>query len=148
VRIYSDTSFLVSVLNDNEVNHASSLSFFLQHLQADWLISSWLQFEANNSVRQLVLQKVRSKEKAEASRRLLKNWNKRGLIQFEETDLSEAVIEAEQISAAEGTNLQMRSADVLHVALLEQINPDLFVTRDKAQHKLAVARAFKSQLLP
>ena len=42
----------------------------------------------------------------------------------------------------------MRSADVLHVALLEQIEHDLFVTRDRDQHALAVSRAFKSQLLP
>ena len=44
--------------------------------------------------------------------------------------------------------MKMRSADVLHVALLEQITPDLFVTRDKDQHALAVNRAFKSRLLP
>ena len=43
--------------------------------------------------------------------------------------------------------LRMRAADVLHVALLEEINPDLFVTRDKDQHALAVARAFPARLL-
>lgn len=42
----------------------------------------------------------------------------------------------------------MRSADVLHVALMEQITPDLFVTRDKDQHALAASRAFVSRLLP
>jgi hypothetical protein len=38
----------------------------------------------------------------------------------------------------------MRSADVLHVALLEQIAPDLFLTRDGDQFALAQARGFKS----
>jgi hypothetical protein len=36
------------------------------------------------------------------------------------------------------------SVDVLHVALLEQINPDLFLTRDKDQGALANARGFET----
>jgi len=34
------------------------------------------------------------------------------------------------------------SADVLNVAILEQLNPDLFVSGDKAQIVLAKARGF------
>ena len=39
-------------------------------------------------------------------------------------------------------------ADTLHVALLEQLNPDLFVTRDRDQFDLAQARGFTCRYLP
>jgi hypothetical protein len=42
----------------------------------------------------------------------------------------------------------MRSADTLHVALLEQLGPDLFVTRDKDRFDLAQARGFTCHYLP
>jgi len=70
-----------------------------------------------------------------------------GQFAIEDTSLGEAIQEANQMSAAHGCALRMRSADVLHVALLEQINPDLFVTRDKDQHALAKARAFNALLV-
>jgi hypothetical protein len=35
-----------------------------------------------------------------------------------------------------------RLADTLHVAILEQVNPDVFVTGDKDQLALAKARGF------
>jgi hypothetical protein len=40
--------------------------------------------------------------------------------------------------------LKARSADTLHVAILEQINPDTFVSRDKDQIALANARGFRA----
>lgn len=40
---------------------------------------------------------------------------------------------------------RMRSADTLHVAMLDQLLPDLLVTADGDQHALAVARGFRSE---
>jgi hypothetical protein len=79
--------------------------------------------------------------------RYFRHLHRAGQFEFAETDLAEAVRDSQQYSAAHGCTLAMRSADVLHVALLEQLNPDLFVTRDRRQHELAVARAFRSQLV-
>ena len=45
---------------------------------------------------------------------------------------------------AHGYRMKARSADTLHVAILEQINPDLFVTGDKDQQSLAIARGFQT----
>ena len=42
-------------------------------------------------------------------------------------DWDEVLKDAHQISAAFAARLKARSADVLHVAILEQLNPDLFV---------------------
>ena len=57
-------------------------------------------------------------------------------------------VDCAKISAAFGATLRMRSADTLHVALLEQLNPDLFVTRDRDQFDLAQARGFTCHYLP
>jgi hypothetical protein len=52
--------------------------------------------------------------------------------------------DAHQISAGFAARLKARSADALHVAILEQLNPDLFVSGDRDQLTLATARGFRS----
>jgi hypothetical protein len=47
-----------------------------------------------------------------------------------------------QISAAFGTRQKCRAADTLHVALLEQMSPDVFVSGDQDQLLLAAARGY------
>lgn len=42
----------------------------------------------------------------------------------------------------------MRSADVLHLAFLDQMDRDLFVRRDKDQHALALRIGFPAHLAP
>ena len=146
--LYADTSFLVSFLYRADAGHAAARAFFRQHAKDEWLTSSWSQFETVNSLRQLCRHRPAPRPQVpEALRRLFKHWHDRGAFSLREADLEEAVRECEQISAAHGTRLAMRAADVLHVALLEQINPDLFVTRDREQHDLAMARAFQSHLV-
>jgi uncharacterized protein YciW len=49
-----------------------------------------------------------------------------------------------QISAAHSHTMLARAADTLHVAILEQLNPDIFVSGDKAQIALAMARGFQA----
>lgn len=149
MRIYADTSFLVSLLCATEKSHAAARAFFVAHPGAEWVTSLWSQFETVNTLRQLCLASGGPKaEEVEAVRRLFKHWHTRGTFQLAETDLAEALTECQQLSAAAGNTQRMRSADVLHVALLEQITPSLFVTRDKDQHALAARRAFVSRLLP
>src|SRR5258708_1190370 len=59
----------------------------------------------------------------------------------------EVLKDAHQISAALATRYKARSADVLHVAILEQINPDVFVTFDQDQSVLAIQRGFAAHLI-
>ena len=60
------------------------------------------------------------------------------------SDWDEVLQDAHQISAGFAARHKARSADILHVAMLEQINPDLFVSGDKDQLTLATARGFRS----
>lgn len=149
MRIYADTSFLVELLYKGARHHAVTRQFFLAQTGAEWITSDWTLFETANALRQLCLQNPGIKpEQAEALRRLLKRWHTHGNFTQDTVNAGESIREAMQLSVAHATRLRMRSADVLHVSNLEQIDHDLFVTRDKEQHALAIARAFKSQLLP
>jgi hypothetical protein len=67
-----------------------------------------------------------------------------GPFEFAAVDWDEALQDAHQISAGFAARRKARSADVLHVGMLEQINPDLFVSGDKDQLILATVRGFRS----
>jgi predicted nucleic acid-binding protein len=146
--IYADSSFLVSCLCSFDTGHRAARAFYSKHLADDWVSSNWSQFETINSLRQLRRANQNLPEELpEALRRLFKKWHERGNFSLERTDSDEAINEAAQISAAFGTSFRARSADVLHVALLEQINSDLFVTPDKERFALARARGFSAELV-
>ncbi len=148
MRIYADTSFLVSLLYPSDRQHLACRAFFQPLAHEEWLTSAWSEFETLNSLRQLCLDSAGPHAATvEAIRRLFKHWHTRGPFREVETNLDVAGREARRMSATHATTLRMRAADVLHVALLEEINPDLFVTRDRDQHSLAVARAFPARLL-
>lgn len=149
MKIYADTSFLVSLLYPGDPKHGAVVAFFAQRQGDDWLTTEWSAFETLNTLRQLSMAPPGAKPQAiEAIRRLFKHWHRHGPFQREEVDMSVALAEAHQLSAAHGNSRRMRSADVLHVALMGELNPDLFVTRDKDQYALAVAAGVNAQLVP
>jgi predicted nucleic acid-binding protein len=148
MRIYADTSFLVSLLYPHDAGHAAAMAVFKKNYGDEWVTSEWTQFETSNSLRQLCVQYPRlNPDVPEALRRYFKHLHKSGPFSLEPIDWSELLKDSHQISVACGNAITARSADLLHVAVLEQITVDLFVTRDKKQHELAIARAFTSQLV-
>jgi predicted nucleic acid-binding protein len=140
---------LVSRLYPGDTHHADALACFRKYASATWITSAWSELETVNSLRQLCLrQPGPAMQVPEALRRLFRHWHEHGPFERAAISLDEGLRECGQLSAAHATTLRMRSADVLHVALLEQINPDLFATRDREQYDLAVKRAFRSELVP
>jgi predicted nucleic acid-binding protein len=149
VTIYADPSFLISYLYRGDTGHLRARQFFRQRYEETWLTSQWSAFETINSVRQICLQRPGpDRSRVEGLRLLFKRLHKTGPFESLRLDLNDAVIECAIISSAFGTAMRSRSADLLHVALLEQISPDLFVTRDKDQFDLAQARGFRCHLQP
>jgi predicted nucleic acid-binding protein len=146
LRIYADTSFLVSWIYKGDAGHSAARRAFAKHNTQDWLTTEWSQFETVNSLRQLCLGGLRPPT-AEGLVRFFKRLHHAGPFQLAESVCEEAFRESRQLSAAYGNNIRMRSADVIHVALLEQINPDLFITRDNDQFALAKARGFQCLLV-
>jgi hypothetical protein len=113
------------------------------------ITSPWSQFETINTLRQLCLHRPGPDRKViEAIRLLFKHWHRNGPFHLERLSLDDALVDCAKISAAYGATFRMRSADTFHVALLEQLNPDLFVTRDRDQLDLARARGFTCHYLP
>lgn len=141
--IYADPSFLVSWLYAADLNHSKAAHWFATHQADDWLVSPWSEFETINTLRSLCLRTPGpAPELVERLRRYFKHLFRQGSLVREATDWIEALKDANQISAALAALMPARAADTLHVAILEQLNPDIFVTCDEAQSRLVARRGF------
>jgi predicted nucleic acid-binding protein len=143
--IYPDASFLVSWLYKPDPLNAKARVWFARHQAGDFLISDWARFETINTLRDLCLRPHPPRQELiEALRRYFSHLLHTGPFELAAVDWDEVFKDAHQISAGFATRLKARSADALHVAILEQLNPDLFVSGDKDQLTLATARGFRS----
>jgi predicted nucleic acid-binding protein len=143
--IYPDASFLVSWLYKPDPLNARARAWFSSHQSDDFLVSDWARFEAINTLRDLCLRPHPPRlEMIEGLRRYLSRLLQAGPFEVAAVDWDEVLQDAYQISAGFAARHKARSADILHVAILEQINPDLFVSGDKDQLTLATARGFRS----
>jgi predicted nucleic acid-binding protein len=143
--IYPDASFLVSWLYKPDPLNAKARLWFAHHQADDFLISDWARFETINTLRDLCLRPNPPKpELIEALRRYFSHLLQTGPFELAAVDWDEALKDAYQISAGFAARLKVRSADVVHIAILEQVNPDIFVAGDKDQLTLATARGFRS----
>lgn len=146
--IYADTSFLVSFLYAGDLNHAKSKQFFRSHGADIWLISAWSQFETVSALRSLCLASNGPKAAFIAGVcQLFKRLQRDRLFAQAKTDWDGAFREANRLSAALSFQIKARAGDSLHVALLAQFKPDLFVTFDKDQSVLAAALGFRTALI-
>jgi predicted nucleic acid-binding protein len=143
--IYPDASFLVSWLYKPDPLNAKARVWFAHHQTDDFLISDWSRFETINTLRDLCLRPHPPKQELiEALRRYFSHLLQVGPFEFAAVDWDVVLKDAHQISAGFAARLKARSADALHVAILEQVNPDLFVSGDKDQLRLATARGFRT----
>src|SRR2546423_13033074 len=142
--IYGDTSFLVSLLYAGDQFNAKARAWFARHQNEVWLLSEWSRFETINSLRSLCHYTPGPTTKlVEALRRYLNHLLRYGPFEEERTDWQQVIRDSDQISDAFASKIKARSADVLHVGILEQINPDIFVSGDRDQLTLASARGFR-----
>jgi predicted nucleic acid-binding protein len=145
MRIYADPSFLVSWLYSADKQNRRARAWFTAHQTADWILSDWSRFETLNSLRSLCLQTNGPKpEQIEALRRYFNHLTYHGPFDYERVDWQEVMRDCNQVSTAFAGRLKARAADTLHVAILEQVNPDLFVSGDQDQIALAQARGFQA----
>lgn len=144
MRIYLDSSFLVSWLYKPDPLNARARGWFTKHEKDDLLVSDWARFETTNTLRDLLLRPQPPKpELVEALRRYFSHLAQVGPFEFVPVDWDDVLKDAHQISAAVAGRLKARSADVLHVAIVEQLNPDRFVSGDRDQLALAASRGFR-----
>ena len=145
MRIYADTSSLVSWLYVNDVHHAKARQWFARYAKGEWIVSPLSEFETTNTVRSHCLRRPGpTREYAEGLRRFFKRLSSEGPIEEQGTDWDLVMRDSAQISAAHAATMKTKSADVLHIAILEQLNPDLFISGDRDQVALATARGFRA----
>ncbi len=145
MRVYPDASFLVSWLYSADVNNGRARRWFGTHQTDDWIISDWSWFESVNALRALCLATGGPRrDLVEGLRRYFKHLLYVGPFALERIDWDEVLKDANQISAAFAARQRARAADTLHVAILEQVQPDIFVSGDGDQIALAVARGFNA----
>lgn len=143
--IYPDASFLVSWLYKPDPLNAKARSWFARHQTDDFLVSDWARFETVNALRSLCLRPQPHKpEMIEGLRRYFQHLLQAGPFEFVSVDWDEVMKDAHQISAGFAARCKSRSSDILHIAMLEQLSPDLFVSGDQEQLALATARGFRS----
>jgi predicted nucleic acid-binding protein len=145
MRIYADSSFLVSWLYSADKSNAKARAWASAHSTADWVLSDWSQFETLNALRSLCLQTHGpTPELIEGLRRYFKHLIYQGPFEYVRVDWQEVLRDCHQLSASFAARMKARAADALHVAILEQVNPDLFVSGDRDQLALAKARGFRA----
>ena len=143
--IYPDSSFLISFLYPGDSNHAKARAYFRAHASDEWTTSIWSEYETLNGLRSLCLvSQGPSPATVEAIRRLFMRWHRDGPFGLERVEWDEIMRDAGQISAALAARMKARAADILHIAILEQIIPDEFVTFDHDQAALASQRGFNA----
>jgi len=143
--IYPDSSLLVSLLYGKDQQHATAMNWFRENLSSRWSISAWTEFETINTLRSLCLRPHGpSHEVAESLRRWFKRLFVHGPFYRERVDWTLVMIDAHQVSATLAARQKARAADTLHVAILEQVNPDLFASMDADQVALAAGRGFRA----
>ena len=146
MRIYPDASFLVSWLYRPDPLNAKARAWFTSHQTDDFVVSDWARFETINTLRDLCRRPHPPQpELVEGLRRYFYHLLEVGPFEFGAVDWDEALKDAHQISAGFAVRLKARSADVLHIAMLEQLSPDLVVSGDQDQLALATARGFRSE---
>jgi predicted nucleic acid-binding protein len=145
--IYPDTSFLISWLYSADANNRKARAWFVRYQKDEWLLSDWSRFETLNALRSLCLVTKGPKQQlVEALRRYFNHLLRCGPFEQGRVDWQEVIKDANQISSAFASRTKTRSADTLHIAILEQLSPDLFVTGNKDQAILATARGFSTAL--
>ena len=145
MKIYADTSFLISWLYGKDKNHKLARDWFGRYEFDDWIISAWSEFETVNRLRGLCLaEKGPKSEVIESIRRFFKHLLANGILKRQPVSWLRVMANAHEISSLFAAEQKARSADILHVAILEQLQPDIFISGDADQVSLGAATGFES----
>ncbi len=141
--IYPDSSFLLSWLAGGDKYHPQAQAWYQAHIHDQWLITPWAEFETINSLRQLCLRpNGPSPYRIEAIRAYFRHLFQAGPLERRAVDWLVVLAGCHEISSAYAPRMKARAADTVHVAMLELILPDVFVSGDFDQLALAQARGF------
>jgi predicted nucleic acid-binding protein len=140
LKIYSDTSFLVSLYSPDANSVAAART--MQASSGDRFVSVFGELEVVNAMGLRVFRKEVSAAQAQSSLNHFEKDLRAGVFQLR--PLTEQIFErARQLCRRTTSRLGTRSADLLHVASALELSADCLYTFDQKQRKLARAVRLK-----
>jgi predicted nucleic acid-binding protein len=134
LKIYADTSFLVSLYSPDANSAAASRT--MQASSGDRFVSTLGELEVVNAVGLRVFRKEVSAAQAQSSLKDFEEDLRAGVFQLRPV-LEEVFERARQLSRQTTPRLGTRTADLLHVATALELSAEYLYTFDQRQRKLA-----------
>ena len=134
MKIYADTSFLVSLYSPDANSAAAAHS--MRSLVGDRLVSIFGELEMINALELRVFRKEIKAAQAQSSLTDFERDLQSGIFQLRQ--LSDLIFErARHLSRTTTSKLGTRTADILHVASALELGVDVLFSFDQQQRKLA-----------
>lgn len=135
--VYADSSFLISLLVEDG-NTDEAKRFMARHTRI-LQFNALHRLEVRNGLRLRVWRGEIDAQRRSAALRLIENDLADGLLLHVPLAWTDALRQAEKLSAAHAEELGCRAADTLHVAAALLAESELFLSFDKKQRALAKA---------
>jgi predicted nucleic acid-binding protein len=143
--VYVETSFIVSMYAFDI--HSAAAQHLIQSTQEEFWLTTFVELEFVNALRQSVHRKQSSQSQVQASLNAFDQDVRAGFLRLK--SLPEGVfVRARQLSRETMPLLNFRAADLLHVAAALELGADTFFTFDRQQAKVAEAMKLKINALP
>jgi predicted nucleic acid-binding protein len=139
MRIYADTSWWLGYKCRRDTHHATAISLFDRHPQAEVLWTPWQRVEAFNSFCQAERAGLLGRGESRQVIRLLEQEVRLGYWPHIEFDWTDAVRTAGELRAEHSLKMVVRSMDLFHVAIAIEIGAEVLLSFDTDQLRLAEA---------
>lgn len=134
---YADSSFLLS-LHSDDANAAAARRFVARH-PVELPFNPLHRLEVSNGLRLAVFRGAMTREERAVALRQIEEDLADGLLFHQPMPWTDAMRQAEQLSAAHAERIGSRTADMLHVAAAILAKARRFLSFDKRQRDLARA---------
>jgi predicted nucleic acid-binding protein len=139
VKVYADTSWWLAFKWRRDTHHATALTLFERHPDADVLWTPWQRVEVFNGFRQAERAGLFQRGESRRMIRLLEQEVRLGYWTHVEFDWTDAVRTACELGAEHALKLVVRAMDLFHVAVAMEAAADAFLSFDVEQKALAQA---------
>ncbi|MBM3883071.1 MAG: type II toxin-antitoxin system VapC family toxin [Verrucomicrobia bacterium] len=137
--VYCDTSFLVSFLNEQDVNQRAARSLAGKHRTGEFVVCEVHLLEVPVSVRAAIHREV-DPIPADVARRVINRFDRavnRKMFQRKRLEGDEALNMARSLGEAHGWKERHTSFDLWHLAAAWALSARVFLTFDRRQRRIA-----------
>jgi len=138
--IYCDTSFLVSLLNEEDVNYPAARALAGTHARHDFVLCEVHQLELPAAVR-AATHRASSPIPEPVARRVINRFDRArtsNLFQHKTVNLADSVSMARSLGEAHGWQEKHTTFDLWHLAAAWSLSAGAFLTFDQRQKRIAV----------